>query len=285
MLIIVCTAGCGETSPPEIPDLSKAAGTIIVEEDYFNAYIVMAVDYLYENYGLLGYDIDSELTHDIGYGDQGTIFQRGEEGKTMCVAAVMEVILTACELYAQETGDHAPYDFLPKQSWENLGDNDIKAHIWVDHALNAYGTADALINFGMGEAIPFEALIPGSFININRTTGTGHAVVFISFVDMNGIEYERYPENTPIIGFKYFSSQGGSAPGEGGFDYRYAIFSVFHESAFCNLHSGVCDEKGIPVMPYKRDIHVIYSTNPHYFNTGMMLHPDGWHHTPSHNQY
>ncbi len=230
------------------------------DDRYFNAYVLKAVDYLKTKYGLLGYDISSILTHDIVYYNYGTIMAR-HAPLTMCVAAQMEVILTAYQLYAAETGDNSIYDYLPKRSFEGLTVNDIKGHIWVNPEFNANGTADALINFGMGERTAFEKLKPGSFVNINRNNRTGHAVTFLGFINNTGAMQQQY--NDTVVGFKYFSSQGGSAAGSGGFDYRYAVFSKF----------------GCPDMPYKRDCDVIYSTDQKMLNTGMMLHPKYWKHT------
>ena len=50
--------------------------------------------------------------------------------------------------------------------------------------------------------------------------------------------------------------------GQGGFDYRYAVFSKF----------------GCPEMPYKRDCDVIYSTDQKMLTTGTMLSPEFWTH-------
>lgn len=222
----------------------------------FDDYLLAAVDYLAASYRLLGYD-SAVLTHDIPYGDQGNILATGG-GRTMCVAAAMEIILTAMNIWAEDTGDTAVFDYLPKNSWESLSSTAIKAHIWVNHDLDAWGTADALVHFGMGENVAFEQLHPGSFININRTNGTGHAVVFLSFIDIEGTESATWHSN--VVGFKYFSSQGGFDVGAGGLDFRYAVFEEFGE----------------PAMPYKRDTGIIYSTNPHYLNTGEMFSPDYW---------
>lgn len=227
------------------------------EGKYFNDYVLKAVAYLYKNYGLLGYDISSILTHDIQYSDYGTLTAR-HPPLTMCVAAQMEVILTAMQLYAGDTGDYSVYDYLPKRSFEGLAITDIKGHIWVNHAFHADGTADALINFGMGERRTFEELKPGDFVNINRTTKTGHAVTFIGYISKTGKMLKTYgPE---VVGFKYFSSQGRKEAGQGGFDYRYAVFSQY----------------GCPEMPYKRDCNVIYSEKQLYLNTGTMLSPKFW---------
>lgn len=244
----------GEILPAPSPG---QADDTAADERYFNSYILKAVDWLYANYRLLGYDISSILTHDIEYHTYGTIKAR-RPPLTMCVAAQMEVILTAYQLYAQETGDLSIYAYLPKRSFEGLSVNDLKGHIWVNHEFNAYGTADALRNFGMGEETPFEKLKPGSFVNINRDNGTGHAVTFIGYIDAKGAVQPEY--NSAVVGFKYFSSQGGGAAGQGGLDYRYAVFRNF----------------GCPEMPYKRDCGVIYSADRKWLNTGTMLAPKFW---------
>jgi len=239
-----------------------AAAPMRSDERYFNAYVLKAVDWLYANYKLLGYDIRYVLTHDIAYHTYGSV-KATHAPLTMCVAAQMEVILTAYQLYAAETGDNSIYDHLPRKSFEGQSVNDIKGHIWVNPKFNSNGTADALINFGMGERTIFEDLKPGSFVNINRNTGTGHAVTFIGFIDAKGrIQPEH---NANVVGFKYFSSQGGAAAGAGGFDFRYAVFEKF----------------GCPEMPYKRDCNVIYSLKQNMLNTGTMLSPKFWtHQTP-----
>jgi len=224
--------------------------------DRFDDYVLAAVDYLSAEYRLLGYD-SAVLTHDIPYGSYGVIESTGG-GKTMCVAAVMEVILTAMNLWAEDRSDESVFDFLPIGSWKTLASTSIKAHIWVNSSLDAYGTADALRHFGMGDNAGFEDLRPGGFVNVNRTNGTGHAVVFLSFIDIEGNESATW--HPGVVGFKYFSSQGGLDVGAGGLDFRYAIFEEF----------------GAPAMPYKRDTGIIYSTSQHLLNTGFMYAPPKW---------
>jgi len=220
----------------------------------FNVYMLKAVEQLYANYGKLGYD-SAVLTHDIAYGSYGTI-NATKPPRTMCVAAVMEVILTAMQIYATETGDQSVWDYLPRTSYATLNTGNIKAHLWVNFDINSRGSGDALRHFGMGMTVPFEELRPGGVINLNRTTGSGHAVVFLSFIDITGQEYTTH--NSSVVGFKYFSSQGSYD--DGGLDYRYAVFS----------------QHGSPTMPYKRDVNVIYSTDQKFLNTGVMYHPSQW---------
>lgn len=226
------------------------------ENEIFNPFVLQAVEYLDSRYGRLGYD-SAVLTHDIAYGPFGVISATAPP-RTMCVAAVMEVMLTAYQLYADATGDGSVWEFLPIRSYRSLGASDLKAHIWVNPDLDAGGTADALRHFGMGMTVPFEQLVPGSFINLNRTNGTGHAVVFLSFIDIQGNESPVWHDG--VVGFKYFSSQGGYDAGAGGLDYRYAVFEEF----------------GTPTMPYKRDVGIIHSADQRYLNTGVLYRPELW---------
>ncbi len=254
--LVVDTVVSGGTMAGQYKLQLSVRPTFVYDSIYFNDYILAAVDYLYAIHGLQGYG-SAVLTHDITYGKYGVI-PASAPPRTMCVAAAMEVILKAMKIYSADTGDESVYDFLPIESWKTLKSTHIKAHIWVNSDLQSSGTADALVHFGMGANVPFEELTPGSFLNLNRTTGTGHAVVFIAFIDEMGHEYGFY--NYSTIGFKYFSAQGGADVWKGGLDYRYAIFEQF----------------GSPTMPYKRDIHVIYSANQDWLNTGIMYHPELW---------
>lgn len=228
----------------------------VPDADTFNHWILEAVTELFAGYGLKGYS-DVALTHDLAYGTKGTISAMAPP-RTMCVAAVLEVLVTAMQIYARETGDQSVFDFLPLKSWQSLSTSNIRAHIWVNPDIEAGGTADAVRHFGMGMTVPFEELTPGSVLNLNRTTGSGHAVVFLAFLDLSGKEYASW--NSNVVGFKYFSSQGGYDPGAGGFDYRWAVFSTY----------------GTPAMPGKRDVNVIYSTDQTYLNTGIVYAPWRW---------
>jgi len=230
--------------------------TEVQATETFNAYVLKAVKQLASDYGLLGYD-DVALTHDLDYGGLGVI-KATAPPRTMCVAAMLEVLVTAMQIYAQERKDASVFDFLPVKSWQSLSSPYIRAHLWVNPTINARGSADALRHFGMGMTVPFKELTPGSFINLNRTTGTGHAVVFLSFIDIKGTELPAW--SPAVVGFKYFSSQGGFNAGAGGLDYRYAVF----------------EQHGAPTMPYKSDIHVIESEDQLYLNTGIVYSPSLW---------
>lgn len=229
---------------------------------FFNDYILEACNFLDKNYGALGYNVNKAITHDIQYGKFGYV-KGSDTHQTMCVAACLEVILTAMNLYAHDTNDQSVFEFLPKRSWEGFSPNDIKAHIWVDPKLKSYGTPDALTHFGMGSLIEFEKLQPGSFIGMNRTDGLGHAVVFIHYIDILGNEIKEYNANI-VKGFKFFSSQGSTPERKSGLGYQYVFFA--------------------PLMPTPYDFKtkrkfypgIIYSTNQKYLNCGQMWHPSRW---------
>lgn len=248
----------------------------IFDDRYFNKYVVKAVKYLNEKYGLLGYNLDSALTHDMPFFDKDgnivdTITKMQKNGassqQTMCVAAQLEVILTAFEIYAKETGDFiTPYLYNPSRSYKKLGKDNFRGHLWVEPKYNTNGSADALYNFGMGEVVPFSKLTPGSFVNINRTTRSGHATTFLNFVDINGNEIKVY-DSAKVKGFRYFSAQGSGQIGVGGFFEKIAFF----------MSSDECSKKLPASVPTRiRDCNVIYSTSQVYLNTGLMLSPKYW---------
>ncbi|MDX9723459.1 MAG: thrombospondin type 3 repeat-containing protein [Myxococcota bacterium] len=170
------------------------------DEELFNGYILEAIEFLDANYGRMGYD-SAVLTHNIEYGTQGFI-NATKPPRTMCVAAVMEVILTAMALYDADHPGGSVYGYLPKGSFQTLASSSLKAHLWVNYDINSGGSADALRHFGMGMTVPFEQLRPGSLINLNRTTGSGHAVIFLSFIDISGNESATHHDG--VVGFKYY---------------------------------------------------------------------------------
>lgn len=245
-----------DESPVPTPENPPAPPSPVAEG--FNDYILRAIAHIDRNYALLGYNIDSQLTHDLQFGSAGVMKATGG-ARTMCVSAQLEIIVTALQLYAQETGDHSPFAYLPFRLWNTLDATGFKARVWVDPKLDAYGTADALAHFGMGKLVSFEELKPGDFLNINRVNGSGHAVTFISYLDSKGNELPRY--NSSVTGFKYYSSQGSGTVGQGGMSYRYAYFDKF----------------GCPNIPYKRDCGLVWrAADRKFLLMGTMYHPKNW---------
>lgn len=224
------------------------------EEEYFNRYIMQAVDTLSTKRGGMGYG-HFAFTQDLQFGS--VKLKASNPPLTMCVAAQMEIIVTALNLYIKEEKDKSVYRYLPPKQWVSLYPGSLRGKIWVVENSGSSGTASALKYFGMGREIPFSELRPGAFVNINRDH-SGHAVTFVSYINSNGEELLNYDGN--VAGFKYFSSQGNEK--NGGFGFRYAFFK----------------ENGCPVLKSvkKRDCGVIFSKNQRILNSGQMLMPKYW---------
>src|SRR5262249_25761340 len=213
-----------------------------------------------------GYNISKAYTHRIAYGDG--FIEPTDPPYTMCVAAVAEAIITAINLYVSETGGKKPYSYLPAIGWNRMRPMEIRALIWVDTKLDSYGTADALVTFGVGKRVRFSEMTPGSFINLNRNRPgrrpSGHAVIFLNFIDAEGNELKSYGDK--VAGFKYWSSQGVGNQGDAGFAYRYAFLNKANEQGFCpNLGPGK------PI-----DCWIINSRSQKLLTTGYMFHPKKW---------
>ena len=241
---------CGGANPPaRRPD--------------FNSYILRAIDQLYQNYRGRGYG-SSSFTHDIDYARPGEIKAGPHPPTTMCVAAVSEVIIAALKLYADETRDRSVFDKLPGRSWMKSPSLDIRPYMYLYDTVDSSGTADALAHFGIGEHRPFPALVPGDFMGLNRENGTGHAVVFLGYLNARGELEPRY-DARKVVGFTYFSSQGRNPP-DAGLGYRWAFF-------------GNCPSWREADKP--RDCGIIPSDNQKVLNTGYMLHPSPWSAAPA----
>lgn len=225
--------------------------------DGFNAEILTQVDKLFRERGGLGYDINCYFTRDLDYGPSGKIKAKNAP-LTMCVAAVCEVIICAMtELHAR-TGNTAPFVKLPIDSWRRGTKTSIRAHIFMYDDVKSNGTAHALERFGIGVQVPFDTLQPGDFINFNRENGSGHACVFLGYLDGVGRDLSSFGPN--VAGFRYFSAQGRGSS-DAGLGYRWAFFAG----------------KAPAKLPGKRmDRGIIFSKKPSLLCCGYMRHPDHW---------
>ncbi|MDQ0106911.1 hypothetical protein J2T02_002024 [Chitinophaga terrae (ex Kim and Jung 2007)] len=229
-------------------------GSLKSQHQKFNNYLLRAVDTIEKNWALRGYDINGVFTHDLSFGRNK--LKAAHEPGTMCVAAQLELIVTALNIYVAETGDSSVYNYLPVKHWVSTQSKTFKDLVWVNSGSS--GSAYALNTYGMGKVCDYKELTPGSFVNLNRNNRTGHAVLFISYIDSTGKELRGWSGKAK--GFKYYSSQG-KGPGRGGFSYRYAFFG--------NNCPTISNDK-------KRDCGVIYSEKQTLLNCGFMLHPKYW---------
>jgi hypothetical protein len=233
--------------------LILSANSYCATSNHFNEYILKAVAELSSTRSELGYG-PYAYTQNLRIGK--AILKASGPPQTMCVAAQVEVISKALEIYERESGDRSGGLFLPATQWRSLGPGSLRGKIWMVEHSGSRGTADALSLFGMGEERPFSMLEPGGFINLNRQK-TGHAVIFLGYIDKEGEVLSTY--SSDVAGFKYFSAQGRNP---GGLGYRYAFFEKF----------------GCPSLPEgkKRDCGVIYSENSRILNAGHMFLPSLW---------
>jgi hypothetical protein len=249
----VCNGAC--TNGRCCPSGDPACGSTnpIARLPEFNEYVLRAIDLLYDKYRDRGYRIDSAFTHDLDYAVPREIKAGPYPPKTMCVAAVSEVIIVALKIYADEKPDPSIFTTLPARSWMGSRPTDIRSYMFMYEGVDSNGTADALEHFGIGVHTPFSALRPGDFIGLNRTNGTGHAVVFLGYLDASGKEIPF--DAAKVAGFKYFSAQTG------GLGYRWAFF---HQ----------CPSWSEANKP--RDCGIIRSDQQDILNAGYMLHPKVW---------
>ncbi|MFT3727949.1 MAG: hypothetical protein QM759_09015 [Terricaulis sp.] len=255
---------------------------------YFNDYILKAVDVIEQNYARRGYDIHSVFTHDLSLGGQIAIPARGHQPMTMCVAAQMEIMVEALNLYIDERPELADarrqevLQYLPNVAWTSLHPMQLRGQIWVVEELrdlaigapdiNSHGAADALAHLGMGETIDFAHLAPGAFINLNRNINqkghyTGHGVVFINYIDVHGEDLPAY-DAAHVAGFRYYSAQGSST--NGGFGYKRGFFAIDPVTSACPPETSDLPRAQI-------DCGIRRAANQ--IATGQMLNPQYWSHT------
>ena len=224
----------------------------------FNDYILKAVTMIASSRAGLGYDLHSYFTRDLDYGPNNPkAIKANHPPLTMCVAAVTEVMIEALNIYHGETNDKTPFQKLAVTSWKRGSMNDIRAHIFQYDGAHCNGTAHALQRFGIGAQLPFENLMPGDFLTMNRTNGSGHTAVFLGYIDGNYGDLPAY--SNAVKGFKYFSAQGKRVGG--GFGYRWAFFSP------------TCPAE---TAGKRRDCGIVRSASQKMLNTGCMLHPASW---------
>lgn len=187
-----------------------------LKSQLFNDYLVEASQRVFAQWGRRGYKLKA-YTHNLSLG----VIPLNADAPpyTMCVAAVMEFIVEALQQYMNDTGDRTPELYLQPRHWQsNYPSGSFRDLMWVNSG--SRGTADALATYGMGEVCKFEELTSGGFVNFNRSGGSGHATLFLSYLDADGRSLTSYSD--AVAGFRYISSQGTAI--NGGIDYASAFF-------------------------------------------------------------
>jgi hypothetical protein len=223
----------------------------------FNDYILRSIAEVVSQRKNGGYDLHQSFTQDLRYGN--AIVKASKPSLTMCVAAIEEIIIEAINLYAKENGPDV-FDKIPVTSWSKGHLAGLRANIFTYKGTGSRGTGHALDRFGVGKELPFSELKAGDFVNFNRANGTGHAVVFLGYLDKTSEIQNVYSDD--IVGFRYFSAQGKGRP-DAGLGYRNAYFS------------GLCPASS-PIKGFTRDCDLIRASNRVLLNSGRMYAPAEW---------
>ncbi|MER9405213.1 hypothetical protein NKI36_14295 [Mesorhizobium caraganae] len=220
----------------------------------FNPFILDAVKIVAERKGG-GYDINKSFTRNLSYGSG--VIEASNPPSTMCVAAVVEVMVEAIKLYSKQHPEI--YSKIPLSSWTKGNLTSLRANFYLYEGSKSKGTAHTLERFGIGKQLKFSQLKPGDFINFNRSTDkpSGHSVIFIHYLNSKG---ERVADfNDSVAGFRYFSAQMAQGGEPAGMGYRNGFF-------------GPCPAS----IPKPRDCKIIRTDNSYLFNAGRMSDPKDW---------
>lgn len=133
------------------------------------------------------------MLHDVYY--QGELLWEGD-GTCYCTGHTLEVFLEAVRRWAAVRGidEGEPFGEL---DFDTLRGGDFYQH-WQGYGVTNEASAAAAfesagIGFPLG-ADSWSQAVPGDFVNLSRVNGTGHAVIFVSWVRERG----------EIVGLTYY---------------------------------------------------------------------------------
>lgn len=192
-LAVALGSAVGEATPGDAPLVPKPGG--------LNAH-VLAVIKTYPTDGSHGYwwpkgSSWAGTTRDLAY--QGATIAHGDgQGRCYCCGLTFEVFFRAWERWCES-----------KRQPFRIGDLDVSGvkrlrRLWYgsDSSVgeeNVRRTLQhALVSLGLGEVVPHDRARRGDFVQLWRSSGSGHSVVFL-----------RWLRNSrrQIVGIRYWSSQ------------------------------------------------------------------------------
>jgi hypothetical protein len=227
----------------------------------FNKEVIATVEWLARNKSGLGYDLHSRYTENLQYGDY--TFRATGGGKTMCVAAVFEILVRTLAAAKAPDGKPVSSQLLRGQMLDGSKALNVapyvyqyKANVKIPEYSRPFsaGIGDALVLFGIGRYVGFDFAKAGDFLYLNRKNGGGHATIFISYLGADG---KPTSNSLEAKGFRYFSAQ---QIGTGGFGYRDAFFN---------------DCSKAPTQ-YVKDCGIIRSDNKKNFAVSRLHDPAEW---------
>jgi hypothetical protein len=184
----------------------------IPDQPGFNHYTVRAINdwvlypkdgtypYCWEYYG----DVCGEMwgqIHDGTYGGE-LLFPGG--GDCFCSGHTLEIFLRAYALYLEEMGLPDTTLFEHMGSRLEVGSVDVGAFYqhWQGFGVATDASAaDAFESEGIGMNMweeDWDSVLPGDYVNLSRSTGSGHAVIFVGWVWEDGVR----------VGLRYYGCNG-----------------------------------------------------------------------------
>ena len=144
------------------------------------------------------------MVHDASYtGDP--LFPGG--GDCFCSGHTLELFLGAYRAWQQETGVGETEPYRVDDGELLLSELDPYAtgtfyQYWQGFGVTSDASAaDALETFGIGMnlyEVDWDAALPGDFVNLSRSTGSGHSVIFMNWVT----------DGSTKVGFRYYGCNG-----------------------------------------------------------------------------
>jgi len=208
-----------------VKDGTEQAGEYDLKVDFitidksrnFSDHIVEMKDLLMGEDKGLGYrnSGSGHHTRDLYYDDSQVFTMSPENRTTHCVGVTYQIFFMALSHYYETTSDASVWNMPLSlvKSWYPIKD------CWYVNS-GCKGARDVLSKYGLGENVEdISALQPGDLVNYDRTSGSGHSVIFLYFLDKNGRGQLQYDEG--VEGFRYVSSQGST----NGIDEKNAFFS------------------------------------------------------------
>jgi hypothetical protein len=181
---------------------------LLPEPDGFNRYVVRSINDLemFPKDGTYPYCYRDDCAPwvDIYYGMVHDAYYLGEflfEGTGMCYCCghTLEVFLDAYRRYQDDRGVDRSVPYGP------LGIDDVNRGLFYRHWFGIDMESDAgaaLEEYGIGETLPadrWDEAIPGDFVMFSRSSGSGHAVIFVDWIRGGG----------EITGIRYYGCNGG----------------------------------------------------------------------------
>jgi len=192
-------------------DVTLSGGGVLPDQAGFNDYVVQAINDhgMYPKDGTYPYcfaDPSCEPEVEIYFGMVHDGYYLGEKlfegtGRCYCCGHTLEVFLESYRRWQLDNGvpetwqygglTLADMDLGPfYQHWFGWGVGDVSS------SANALEYAGIGVNLYQGD---WDKALPGDFVNLSRSNGTGHAVIFVDWVWQDGKR----------AGLRYYSCNGG----------------------------------------------------------------------------